>query len=227
MVRQSFEVRVRNASDVERVSVAVDTARQLVVMARWSFRTAREGTPRKRISAAEAEMVARAFLQRKCPYYDAKDQLTVREKAWDERAPAYSFEFRGPGPGSNSHCVWTDIDALRGAVSSYVLALIPPEPPASSPVKITEEKARRLALAKAEAKGITLGELTVRQLTTLSSFGVPGTPVWLVRVEGTRVLPGDRHEMCYHEQWAVHATTGEVLTVPTYLPSGPKPLPRE
>jgi hypothetical protein len=167
-----------------------------------------------RLSEDECRSRARAFAEEYCPYFGEHDQLT-RTREWEDYGvPCYTFYWEGAGPGDRDHWVNATVSAITGNLVDYTFGMRAPQPPATSPVRITPEQAVEI-VRRNLPENLRPTRIEVARLWTRTVYAPPGEPVYMVHVEGRIPMEGGPAESHWFGRvFGVHATTGEVLTEP-------------
>lgn len=132
-------------------------------------------------------------------------------------AGAYSFcKVAGSYPDGRRFGAFLDLQ--RGMPGGYRCSVTPADPPATSPVRVTEAEAMKAVEAKVLARGDTPIQTKVLRLGTATAYADRGVPVYQVELTahiGKAATGRDEAMMpVFADIWAVNATTGEVITKP-------------
>ena len=167
--------------------------------------------PLSRDAALEA---ASSFALQRCPFWRAEDRLAYEKHRDYADPPVYEFIWEGLGPEEFRHRLSIEVSTATGQVVRYHARLLPADPPASVPVRVSEAEAVAKVIAKAAELWPGMHppfSAEVYLLWTRSPFAPPGTPVYMLNVRGTRPGPRGEPGAC-QEGCGVDASTGEVLT---------------
>ncbi|MGD9497146.1 MAG: hypothetical protein AB7Y46_12685 [Armatimonadota bacterium] len=157
---------------------------------------------------------ADAFVAAHCPYHRRGTPAERSTQRDDEGVMCYIFEWSGTGPGRRDHWLRATVSALTGQVVEYGFAMHAPDPPATAPVKITEQQAVEIFRA-ALPDFLDAQRIEVKRLWTRSPYAPPGQPVYMVAAEGWVRQAGSATPQGWcGVVYGVNATTGELLTEP-------------
>lgn len=196
----------------EGAHASVDLTHRWIETARWSAGLWDEAAETQDIDGATARKLADRWRQ------TFHGQLTARDgppRVRHEEKGLWKFQWRGPGPGKYVHVLDVWVAPLHGkpAVVYYDFAVLPPEPPPSKPIRISEAQAlARVKKALANDPIIVVTSIEPRGLQTRTPFGREGEPFWVFFVHGIhRHLRAPAGEpVSVWIPYAVHATTGEL-----------------
>lgn len=199
-------------ADGRPLRVWVDRTRNYVMAAQWGEGVPPEGAVT--VSRDDALAVAREWASR--AWEDPGDPDSTREPAGlGERAPVYTFRWTREGEHGAGHLAVVEISAVTGEIQRYLAVMLPPQPAAKQPIRLTPGEAEARARAVAEARpGYTVLGVDVRAVKTRSAFAPEGDPVYPVLIDATVNPPGSTHTFDADDYWEVHATTGAVYIGP-------------
>lgn len=194
------------------VHVSVSRERRSVTMASWGNGEPPEG--QAQVSQEEALDVAVGWLARFPADIPADDVSWTLGHPGQDR-PVYLFRWRHVGEDGPGYSISLQVSAVTGHPLMFSALVLPPEPKATTPVRLTPAEAEARARAAAEARpGYTVLAVDVRSLDTDSAFAPHGEPVYPVLLDATVHPPGSTHTFDADDYWEVHATTGEVFVGP-------------
>jgi len=200
------------AADIE---IQVDRVGAYVSKVTWEYPDAETGSgaEEKGITADEAASLALQFFTKRAGLPVGNKPPRVRRQG-SEANPYLVCDVGGSYPDGRRFLASVDRWARSPRPVRYDCVIFPPDPPATSAVRLTEAD----AVKAAEAAALAMGNLIpvrseVVRLTTASNYAARGVPVYEVDLRMEVVTPGrdDRRAECRHA-WGVNATTGEVVT---------------
>ncbi|MCE5217456.1 hypothetical protein LLH03_10580 [bacterium] len=200
------------AADLE---IQVDRVGAYVRSIRWEYPAAPTASSAdgERITADEAASLALQFFTKRAGLPVGNKPPRVRRQG-SEANPYLVCDVSGSYPDGRRFLASMGRWARSPRPVRYDCVIFPPDPPATSAVRLTEAD----AVKAAEAAVRTMGNLIpvrseVVRLTTASNYAARGVPVYEVDLRMEVVTPGrdDRRAVC-RDLWGVNATTGEVVT---------------
>lgn len=200
------------AADIE---IQVDRVGAYVNKTKWKYPDAASdsGAEEKGITADEAASLALQFFTKRAGLPVGNKPPRVRRQG-SEANPYLVCDVSGSYPDGRRFLASVGRWARSPRPVRYDCVIFPPDPPATSAVRLTEADAVKAAEAAARAMGnlIPVHSEVVR-LTTASNYAARGVPVYEVDLRMEVVTTGrdDRRAVC-RDVWGVNATTGEVVT---------------
>lgn len=193
--------------------VVVDVDLSLAISAYW-YDPARwgrsDGPMVARFGADECRSRAAAFASVHCPYFDATVPPKRVTPGDDGGLPRFAYLWEGGGPGDRENWLNVAVSAVTGEVVEYSFGMRAAQPEATSEARLSPEAA--VCIVRAHLPDHVIVErVEVARLWTRTPFAPPGTPVYMVEVEGNIPHEG-KPPGWYGCIFGVNATTGEFLS---------------